>query len=91
MLFGCKLSLAIVSNSVRVRSSDRLPSGGTSVVAVVVAVGLGIDVAADIGVDVEMGGLEPAPFAQAMSPTAKHTLITRRFTPARLCVFGLDY
>ena len=46
MLFGCKLSLAMVSSSVRLRSSDLLPSGGTSVVAVVVVVvvGMGNDV-----------------------------------------------
>ena len=84
MLFGCKLSLAMVSTSVSVRSSDRLPSGGTSVVAVVVVVGLGVDVAADIGVDVAAGALELSPLAQAASPMTRLTLIIKRFTPARL-------
>ena len=84
MIFGCKLLLAIVSNSVRLRSSDRLPSGGTSDVAVVVVVGLGIDVAADIGVDVAAGALELSPLAQAASPMTRLTLMIKRFTPARL-------
>jgi hypothetical protein len=48
MLFGCKLPLAMVSNSVRLRSSDLLPSGGTSVVAVVVGIAV-------VGVVVGMG------------------------------------
>jgi hypothetical protein len=78
MLFGCKLSLAMVSNSVRLRSSDRLPSGGTSDVVVVVVVGLGVDI------DVVVGALEPSP--QAASPTTRLTLIARSFTPVRLCV-----
>ena len=81
MLFGCKLSLAMVSTSVSVRSSDRLPSGGTSVEVV----GLGNDV------DVAAGALELSPLAQATSPMTRLTLMIKRFTPARLGVFGLDY
>ena len=76
MLFGCKLSLAMVSNSVRVRSSDLLPSGGTSVVVVVL----------EVGVDVEMVVLEPSPLLQAASPTTRQMLMIDRFTPVRLCI-----
>ena len=74
MLFGCKLSLAMVSTSVSVRSSDRLPSGGTSVEVV----GLGNDV------DVAAGALVFSPLAQAASQMTRLTLMIKRFTPARL-------
>lgn len=74
MLFGCKLSLAMLSTSVSVRSSDRLPSGGTSVE--VVELGNDVDVAA--------GALELSPLAQAASPMTRLTLMIKRFTPARL-------
>ena len=80
MLFGCKLSLAMVSNSVRVRSSDLLPSGGTSVVVVV---GVGAVV---VEVEVEMGALELSPLLQAASPTTRQMLMINRFTPVRLCI-----
>ncbi len=84
MLFGCKLSLAIVSNSVRLRSSDRLPSGGTSdvvVVVVVVVVVFGVVVE---GAEVSIGAFELLPLAQAVSPMTRPTLMIKRFTPARL-------
>jgi hypothetical protein len=84
MLFGCKLSLAMVSNSVRIRSSDRLPSEGTSVEVVE----LGIDVDADVDVDADTdtaeGTLGSSP--QAANPTTRLTVMINRFTPVRLCV-----
>ena len=82
MLFGCKLSLAMVSNSVRLRSSDRLPSGGTSVVAVVVVV-FGVEV---VAADLSAGAFNVSPLAQATSPITMLMLMIKPFTPVRLCV-----
>ena len=80
MLFGCKLSLAIVSNSVRLRSSDRLPSGGTSVEVVeVVVFWVEVD-----GAEVSIGAFGLSPLAQAASPITRLILMIKRFTPARL-------
>jgi hypothetical protein len=80
MLFGCKLSFAIVSKSVRVRSSDRLPSGGTSVVVVtgvsVVVVATAVDVVVEVRISSSL--------AQAASPITMLMLMIKRFTPARL-------
>ena len=84
MLFGCKLLLAMVSNSERVRSSDLLPSGGKSVVVVVLEVG--VDAGVDAGVEVEMVALEPLPLLQAAIPTTRQMLMINRFTPVRLCI-----
>lgn len=81
MLFGCKLSLAMVSTSERIRSSDRLPSEGTSVVAVVVVLVFGVEV---VGADVSAGAFDDSPFAQAASPRTMLMLMIKRFTPARL-------
>ena len=81
MLFGCKLSLAMVSNSVRLRSSDRLPSGGTSVVVVVF--GFVVRVVGD-AVEEAMGAFGLSRLAQAASPMTRLTLMIKRFTPVRL-------
>lgn len=81
MLFGCKLSLAMVSISVSLRSSDCLPSGGTSVVAVAVVVVFGAVVD---GAIVTSGALNVSPLAQAASPKTMLILISKRFTSARL-------
>ena len=80
MLFGCKLSLAMVSTSVSVRSSDRLPSEGTSVVVAGVVV---------FEVEVEeaessIGTFVISLLVQAASPRIRQTLMNKRFTPARL-------
>jgi len=80
MLLGCKLSLAIVSTSERIRSSDRLPSEGTSVEVVEVVV-FWVEVE---GGEVSIGAFELAPLAQAASPTTRQTRMIKRFTPARL-------
>jgi hypothetical protein len=80
MLFGCKLSFAIVSNNVSVRSSDRLPSWGTRVV-VVTGVSV-VVVTTSVGVVVEVAVFWS--LVQAASPTRKHTLMARCFTPVRL-------
>ena len=85
MLFGCKLSLAMVSTSERIRSSDRLPSEGTSVVAVVVVLVFGVEVVgAVVPADVSAGAFDDSPFAQAASPRTMLMLMIKRFTPARL-------
>ena len=86
ILFGCKLSLAMVSNSERVRSSDLLPSGGTSVVVVVLEVGVDAGVEVEVEVEVEMVVLEPLPLLQAAIPTTRQMLMINRFTPVRLCI-----
>ena len=86
MLLGCKLSLAMVSTSVRVRSSDRLPSLGTSVVVVVFVV---MRVEVEV-VEVLIGAFELSPLAQAVIPTTRPMLLMmKRFTPVRLCVHKL--
>ena len=80
MLLGCKLSLAIVSTSERIRSSDRLPSEGTSVVLV-----FGVEVVGAVALaDVSAGAFDVSPLAQATSPIAMLMLMIKRFTPARL-------
>ncbi len=85
MLLGCKLPLAMVSTSVRVRSSDRLPSLGTSVVVVVfVVMRVEVEVA-----EVLIGAFGLSPLAQAVIPTTRLMLMMKRFTPVRLCVYKL--
>ena len=80
MLLGCKLSLAIVSTSERIRSSDRLPSEGTSVVLV-----FGVEVVGAVALaDVSAGAFDVSPLAQATSPITMLLLMIKRFTPARL-------
>ena len=71
----------MVSTSVSVRSSDRLPSGGTSDVAVVVVVVFWVEVE---GGEVSIGAFELALLAQAASPIARLILMIKRFTPVRL-------
>ena len=84
MLLGCKLSLAMVSTSERIRSSDRLPSGGTSVVAVGKVV-FEVEVeGAVVLADVSAGAFDISPLAQATSPITMLMLLIKRFTPARL-------
>ena len=78
----------MVSNSVRIRSSDRLPSEGTSVE--VVELGIDVDADADVDADTDTdtdtaeGSLGPSP--QAANPTTRLTVMINRFTPVRLCV-----
>ena len=84
MLLGCKLSLAIVSTSERIRSSDRLPSEGTSVVLVFGVEVVGAVALADVSADVSAGAFEVSPLAQATSPITMLMLMIKRFTPARL-------
>ena len=80
MLLGCKLSLAIVSTSERIRSSDRLPSEGTSVVLV-----FGVEVVGAVALaDVSAGAFDVSPLEQATSPITMLMLMIKRFTPARL-------
>ena len=76
----------MVSNSERVRSSDLLPSGGTSVVVVVLEVGVDAGVEVEVEVEVEMVVLEPLPLLQAAIPTTRQMLMINRFTPVRLCI-----
>ena len=82
MLFGCKLSLAMESNSVSVRSSDRLPSGGTRVVVVTATVVSVVVVTTSVGEVVEVAVFWL--LVQAVSPTTRQTLMARCFTPVRL-------
>ena len=79
MLFGCKLSFAMVSNSESVRSSDLLPSGGTSVVVVTV-VSVVVTASIDVVVEVRISSF----VAQAASPITMLMLMARCFTPVRL-------
>ena len=79
MLFGCKLSFAMVSNSESVRSSDLLPSGGTSVVVVTV-VSVVVTASIDVVVEVRISSF----VAQATSPITMLMLMARCFTPVRL-------
>ena len=80
MLFGCKLSFAMVSNSESVRSSDRLPSGGTSVVVVTVVSVVVVTASIDVVVEVRTSSF----VAQPTSPITMLMLMARCFTPVRL-------
>ena len=73
-----------MSTSERIRSSDRLPSEGTSVVLVFGVEVVGADVSVDVSVDVSAGAFDDSPLAQAASPRTMLMLMIKRFTPARL-------